>query len=183
MKKLAACLALLLATVATLAAEPAHAALELIRVREVAPGIFRGSRPETMGDLLQLKQMGIRTIYNLVTAKDDIRWEREYAAELGIRMVSIPMHPWVVPSDRKINHILEEIQDPANQPIYLHCRHGKDRTGLIFGIFRVEVQGWDAREAYDEMRDIGFTPWLAALEYAYWRRVGHLSADSPLAQH
>lgn len=174
---------ILLACIALLATVPAHATLDLIRVHEVAPGIFRGSRPETMRDLVELKEMGIRTIYNLVTTDEDIEWERKYADALGIRMVSIPMHPWVVPSDRKLNHILEEIQDPANQPIYLHCRHGKDRTGLVFGIFRVEVQGWDPREAYSEMREIGFTPWLVAIEYAYWRRVGHLTTQTPLAQH
>jgi protein tyrosine/serine phosphatase len=156
---------------------------EIVRFHEVAPGIYRGSRPEDMRDLIRLKLQGIRTIYTLVTDREDIAREQHDAALLGIKVVSVPMSPILIPGDRKIDFLLNEIQQPANQPVYLHCRHGKDRTGLIFGIFRVEVQGWDPHAAYDEMREIGFNPWLAGLEYAFWRRMrhdGHFADDLPL---
>jgi tyrosine-protein phosphatase SIW14 len=159
-----------LLSLASFTAPQAHSALELVRVREVAPGIYRGSRPEDLKDLLQLKDMGIKTIFNLVTDRSDREWEDRMAAVMGMNVVSVPIIPWAIPSEEKVNFLLAEIQKPENQPVFLHCRHGKDRTGLIFGLYRVEVQGWDPREAYAEMREIGFSPWLMGLEYYYWKR-------------
>ena len=172
MKKLSV---LAFALLALLPSDWAHA--ELLRFREVAPRIYRGSMPENLSDLLRLKDLGIKTIYTLVTTQSDIDWEQRFAEAMGMHVVSVPLNPLLVPADEKIDYLLQEIQDPANQPVYLHCRHGKDRTGLIFGLFRVETQGWDPHLAYQEMRDIGFNPWLVGLEYYYWHRVGRSNED------
>jgi tyrosine-protein phosphatase SIW14 len=154
----------------SLASPAFETAPELTRVREVSVGIYRGSQPEEMADMVQLFGMGVRTVYTLVTDQDDIDREQEFARILGMRLVSVPMSPLLTPDDETVNFLLAEIQDPRNQPVYLHCRHGKDRTGLIFGLYRVEVQGWTPERAFAEMREIGFSRWLVALERYFWKR-------------
>ena len=146
------------------------AAPELTRVREVTAGIYRGSQPEELADMVRLSGMGVRTVYSLVTDDDDVEREAGFARTLGIRFVSVPMSPLVTPNDDTVDFLLSEIQDPRNQPVYLHCRHGKDRTGVIFGLYRVEVQGWTPERAFAEMREIGFSRWLVALERYFWKR-------------
>jgi protein tyrosine/serine phosphatase len=146
------------------------AAPELTRVREVTAGIFRGSQPEELADMVRLSRLGVRTVYSLVTDDEDVEREARFARSLGIRFISVPMSPLLTPKDETVDFLLAEIQDPRNQPVYLHCRHGKDRTGLIFGLYRVEVQGWTPQQAFLEMREIGFSRWLFALERYFWKR-------------
>ena len=42
--------------------------------------------------------------------------------------------------------------------VYVHCSHGRDRTGLIVGLYRVLHEGWQAKDAYAEMNTEGFRP-------------------------
>ena len=35
-------------------------------------------------------------------------------------------------------------------PVYIHCEHGADRTGLLAALYRVKVQGWAPEDAKTE---------------------------------
>lgn len=146
----------------------AHA--EILRFQEVAPGIYRGSQPESPQDYDLLQDLGIRTIINLRTSDDLIAQEGEIAEARGMRFLSFPMNSFFAPKKSKINAILSELTRPENQPVFVHCKHGKDRTGLVIGLYRVEFENVDRHEAYAEMRAIGFNPWLWGLERTFWKR-------------
>ena len=62
--------------------------------------------------------------------------------------------------------------DEKNFPIFLHCAHGEDRTGLLMGLYRVEVQGWTPEKAYLEMLKLGFHPKFKALDDYFRDRTG-----------
>jgi len=161
-----------LALVATLAALPVKVQAELVRFHEVVPGkLYRGGQPETPEDFETLRKQGIRTIINLKTTDDEIEWEGETARHFGITMISRQTGSFFSPSDEHVNEIQEMLIDPTLQPVYIHCRHGKDRTGLMVGIYRVEQQGWTPNDAYAEMRAIGFNPWLLGLRSYFWERM------------
>jgi tyrosine-protein phosphatase SIW14 len=51
--------------------------------------------------------------------------------------------------------------------VLVHCTRGRDRTGLVIGIFRVKAEGWSKEAAYSEMLEHGFTPQLHGL-HEYW---------------
>ena len=38
-----------------------------------------------------------------------------------------------------------------NHPIFVHCRHGADRTGMMSALYRIKHDGWSKQEAIDEM--------------------------------
>jgi hypothetical protein len=60
------------------------------------------------------------------------------------------------------------ISNPALQPVYVHCKQGRDRSGLIVGIFRVRHQGWTPSTAYREMERLGFRDEIAGLRRCFW---------------
>jgi hypothetical protein len=41
---------------------------------------------------------------------------------------------------------------------------GADRTGALAGFYRIAVQGWDPKRAYDEARDIGMRWWFPKIK-------------------
>src|SRR5438046_9442406 len=126
---------------------------EIPRFFEVAGGLYRGGQPTEMGFYL-LKERGIKTVINLRMEND----EAILVERLGLNYVHIPVED-IWPSSRipeaAIAKYFEIINNPANYPIFFHCRRGADRTGAIAAFYRVAVQGWTAKKAYSEARDVG----------------------------
>lgn len=117
----------------------------------VTPRILRGAQPTREG-FAALKRMGVRTIINL---REEHSEEPEVTA-LGFKHISIPMRADAfgsrAPTDRQIRTFLDAVSDPENQPVYFHCKKGRDRTGTMAAIYRMEVDGWSNGEALAEMR-------------------------------
>jgi protein tyrosine/serine phosphatase len=121
---------------------------------EVAPGIYRGAQPDEAG-FQALKALGVKTIVTMREKHDD----RAHAGPLGIEVVHIPMHATLSitpPTDDEIRTFLAAVVDPAKQPVFFHCAAGKDRTGTMCAMYRMEVQGWTAEKAHEEMVSFGW---------------------------
>ena len=123
----------------------------LTRVGRVAPGIFRGAQPTPEG-YATLKAMGVRTVINLRTRHG----ERKAAKAAGMRYVEIPMSFWKDVDPAVVRIALSAMTDPANQPVFVHCSRGTDRTGVVMAVYRMEVDGWSEAEAEAEMEAFGF---------------------------
>lgn len=48
------------------------------------------------------------------------------------------------------------MNDPQHAPVFLHCHHGADRTGLMVGVYRVTFCGWTKEAAIQEMVEGGY---------------------------
>lgn len=138
----------------------------IVRLAQVSPTLWRGSQPENKEDMLVLKNLGIKTIVNLRTS--DASEERDWADEFGMTLEQVPISSvtsvLIKPSASRVNHALDLINDPRLQPVFVHCQHGKDRTGLIVGLYRVFQQGWRPRAAYREMKAFDFSSWMHGLK-------------------
>ena len=121
----------------------------------VSEGIFRGARPESAG-LIELYNMGIKTDLNLDDDSESNSQEIKTAATLGLNYISRPMSGFFTPDDSQVNGTLAILANSANYPIFVHCQHGQDRTGLIIGLHRVYNEGWAPIRAYQEMLNLGF---------------------------
>jgi tyrosine-protein phosphatase SIW14 len=116
----------------------------------VSDGLYRGAQPTAEG-FAELKKMGVKTIVNLRSAHSDT----ELLEGLGLNYVAISFKPWH-PEEEDIFEFLKVVADPGNRPVFVHCQHGADRTGTMVAIYRVAVEGWDMREAMEEMPNFGF---------------------------
>ena len=123
----------------------------LTNIGRVAPGILRGARPKPEG-YATLKAMGVKTVINLRTHHG----EREAVEAGGMRYVEIPMNVWKNVDPAAVRKALSVMTDPANQPVFVHCSRGADRTGVVAAVYRMEVDGWSEAEAEAEMEAFGF---------------------------
>jgi protein tyrosine/serine phosphatase len=120
----------------------------------VAPGIYRGAQPEGKG-YQTLKNMGIRTVIDLRHKS-----EKQAVEATGMKSLQFPMAQTVDVDPETIRRVLAAMTDPANQPVFIHCAVGKDRTGVVAAVYRMEVEGWDERDAEEEMKAYGFHEFL-----------------------
>jgi tyrosine-protein phosphatase SIW14 len=143
---------------------------------EVRPGLYRGGHPDTAG-MDYLKHLGVRRVLDLEVADwvEAFPWnitqELDDAQARGITEIRYPMsafEPAISDTfDQHMNEILALLATatPAD-PIYVHCKHGQDRAGLVIGLERVFGEKWQAQDAHDEMVRLGFhTLFLGLNEY------------------
>jgi len=123
------------------------------RFGEVTPMLFRGGRPSPMG-LKALNKLGVNIVVDL---RGTDKHERRLAHSLGMRYVAIPWHcPF--PGDKVFVRFLTLLRENPSKKVFVHCRLGDDRTGMMVAAYRMAEQGWSAPEAAKEMRAYGFSP-------------------------
>lgn len=123
----------------------------LANVGTIAPGIYRGAAPEKNG-YATLKRMGIKTVIDMRTTDN----EQADVEGAGMRAISVPIKMTRKGLKEKVEQVMTLMADPANQPVYIHCRHGQDRTGIVSAAYRMKYQGWSLRDAKKEMQTFGF---------------------------
>ena len=140
--------------------------------------LARGARPE-LNDLTQLKARGFQTIISIENDPDAVPLEAGFARNLNLVFVNIPMSSRVRPTDAAINRVLKtmvqkQLESTEAAKTFIHCHHGEDRTGLVVALFRVEVQHWTPKAAFDEMIKYGFKVYVAQpLAQYYQDRTGY----------
>lgn len=48
--------------------------------------------------------------------------------------------------------VVRTLNDPASQPVLVHCRAGVARTGASVALYRMSVQGWTFDQAISELK-------------------------------
>lgn len=102
-------------------------------VHEVIPGRFyRGAQPSAAMLERVVKRHHIRTVLNVrgCGAWDDWYGEETQACQkLGVQLIDVSLSAVHYPSRDEMRLLLEAL-DRAEPPIFVHCRHGADRSGL-----------------------------------------------------
>lgn len=122
----------------------------LPNLHKVSADLYRGAQPTAEG-MRELKKMGIRTVVSLRTFEADL----VLLGDTGLGHEAIPMSAWSPQTGHAVA-FLKIATDRAKTPVFVHCLHGADRTGLMCAIYRVVVQGWDKEEGIREMTSGGF---------------------------
>ena len=126
---------------------------------QVSLGLYRGAQPTREG-LERLKQMGVKTVVDLRGKS-----HRDDAEGLGLKYVHIPSSASHV-EEAKLLEFLHVVRDPANQPVFVHCQHGADRTGCAVALYRMTEQGWSRHDAEAELPRFHFSPiWHDIVQY------------------
>lgn len=120
----------------------------------VDAGMYRGGQPSA-GEIAALgRDHGVKTIIRL--NRGSAVEDRAAARLAGIRLIEIPIDPKKLgTSDRATREAVERAYaafvDPKNAPVYLHCDHGRDRSGFIVGLYRARKQRWTYEQIRSEM--------------------------------
>jgi protein tyrosine/serine phosphatase len=131
--------------------------------------LYRGGQPNQKG-FVALRELPVKTVVSLRWRKRRVESERLIVEGLGMRFVSIPLNYWTLPSHDHVRQLLEIVDDQANQPVFIHCFHGADRTGVMVAMYRILRHDWSLHEAYKEMRACGFHRFVTAhFKVALWR--------------
>ncbi len=129
--------------------------------QEVIPGILRGGLP-TPEDIRVLKDIwGVVRIISLdLEAGEKID---PICEKLNIEHLILPIeHDEKYSNENRIRDNVKFLSDNIvhlltdRQPVYIHCIHGKDRTGLAIALYRIKKQGWPAEKALNEAKQMGF---------------------------
>ncbi|MDP6381012.1 MAG: protein-tyrosine phosphatase family protein [Phycisphaerae bacterium] len=62
--------------------------------------------------------------------------------------------PWH-PEDEDVAAFLEVMTKKGNQPVFVHCKKGVDRTGTMVALYRVVFEDWPMEAAIKEMQRFG----------------------------
>ena len=124
----------------------------------VSAGLYRGAEPDR--DCLgHLAALGVRTVVNLRDEKDASEDEQAGVLALGMRYHSMPMSGFDRPSAIEVQRVLAILKASENQPVFVHCKRGRDRTGVIVAAYRMTNDGWAADRAVKEAKDFGLAWW------------------------
>lgn len=123
---------------------------DLSNFHKISDTIYRGGQP--LGDgFFRLKRLGIQVIINLRVVDTDIF----HVESAGLKYYHISFKPHI-PRDADVIRFLKILKEYKDTPVYIHCYHGSDRTGMLCAIYRIFFQGWDKNKALHEMIHGGF---------------------------
>lgn len=118
----------------------------------ISTGVYRSGQFNLEG-LRKLRELGVKTILNIREKVSDE--ETREAAKLGMTVVHVAMSGLKSPSFETVDRALKTLADPALRPVLVHCRYGKDRTGVTVASFRTRLQGWTVPAASAEAKSFG----------------------------
>jgi len=130
------------------------ASIRIENFGRINPNYYRGAQPKGQ-DYSDLAALGVKTIINLESDDAD-RNEGAMAKRAGLAYLQIPMTTHVPPTSEKIAQFLRTVNDPAAQPVYVHCVGGRHRTGVMTAVYRMTQNGWSADQAFKEMKQYNF---------------------------
>ena len=142
-------------TVASLYAQPTPR-VAIDNFGQVSSTYYRGAQPVGQ-DYSDLAAIGIRSVINL-TSDDAQPVEAAMASQAGLKYFQIPMTTHTAPTPAQVAQFLALVNDPQNQPVYVHCVGGSHRTGVMTAVYRIVHDQWTPDRAFAEMRTFKFGP-------------------------
>ena len=127
------------------------------RINEVYPGkVYRSHQPPR-SQLEELSSLKLKSIVYIHERKPE-EYETEYAErnQINFRHIGIAGYS---PDVKKFKEIINYATKEENQPVLIHCRGGRHRTGMIAGVLE-KIAGKDMKKIIKEYRGYsGFFFW------------------------
>ena len=114
---------------------------------------YRGAQPEGQ-DYAALAALGVKTVIDV--HKNGPKGEAAAAEAAGMKFVRIPLNETEPPTAAQVAQFLSLVNDPASQPVFVHCAGGRHRTGTLTAIYRMTHDSWTVDQAFDEMKRYEF---------------------------
>ena len=182
--RICAAMLLILLSISGRVSAKSNAAANFSRIRidnfgRINDKYYRGAQPDAP-DFTDLAAVGIKTVIDLTRdGRDD---EQALVEHAGMNFYRIPLTTSERPSEAAVAQFLRLADDPANQPVYVHCQGGRHRTGVMTAVYRMMHDGWTADQAYVEMKQYRFEgllshPVLKNFVYDYYANYRRIAVD------
>jgi protein tyrosine phosphatase (PTP) superfamily phosphohydrolase (DUF442 family) len=122
---------------------------------QVDAHLFRGAQPEPAA-YSELKALGIDTVVRFNPEGQDIAAEKNQVESLGMKFVSLPWSGLGQPTHEQVVSFLALLRDNPDAKIFVHCRLGADRTGVMVVLYRLTFSHWTAEQALAEMHEFHY---------------------------
>ena len=121
--------------------------------------IYRGGQPDERG-FAELSKIGVKTVINLRGNDDKAKREDIWATKNGMKFINVSLGNWLKPKDEDIEKSRRGFSNQTeNQPVFIHCKRGSDRTGTVIAVYRMTHDRWTAKQAINEAKSFGFGWW------------------------
>lgn len=119
--------------------------------------VYRGAQPTDAG-FKELAKLGIQTVIDLRELGEHSQAQEEKTVTgLGMRYLSIPMKGMSRPNDNEVENVFSLLNDTTTGPVFVHCKRGADRTGLVIAVYRMAHDHWDNTTALKEAKSDGMS--------------------------
>ena len=147
------------------------ASSEINNFHQVDRDLYRGARPIlTSAAYEDLAKLGIKTVIDLEGGEPAKREESKIdemnalpnASQILFRPYPIKAFKHTVlfalpkTGDESVEKFFQLLHD-SPKPIFLHCQHGKDRTGALVMIYRMKQEQESSAEAFKEAQHYKFS--------------------------
>ncbi|MGA9353673.1 MAG: dual specificity protein phosphatase family protein [Terriglobales bacterium] len=143
---------------------------------QVSTSLLRGGQPNHTG-FKELKKMGVDIIVDTRSGRNEHSSEAMEVGKLGMKYVALPWH-CPLPHDEPFAKFLRLMRENPDKKVFVHCRLGDDRTGMMIAAYRMAAERWSANDAMLEMKIFGFSgthhiicPRLASYERSFPERL------------
>lgn len=133
----------------------------------VANNLWRGPRP---ADITELIKNNFTDVIDLESGTRDFFHDDLFERQL-IFQKSFCNHritcSWLTPPySTQVDEFLKLVKD--SEKVFVHCQAGKDRTGFMCAVYRMQVCGWTYKQAVAEYKAMGlhfyYFWWVKALK-------------------
>jgi len=117
---------------------------------QVDAHVYRGAQPTDEG-FRYLAKLGVKTIIDLREADDRAKAEERVVTQAGMKYANVPMTGLTPPTVAEITRILAIMGSP-DEPVFVHCKRGADRTGAVIAAYHINYNGWDNTRALKDAK-------------------------------
>jgi protein tyrosine phosphatase (PTP) superfamily phosphohydrolase (DUF442 family) len=107
--------------------------------------LYRGAQP-THDGFKELEKRGIHSVLCLRSLHDN----DHTLSHTNLQSFHIKIKTWD-PKPEHVHEFLSIVSRPENQPVFVHCLHGSDRTGVMVAAYRMVMQDYSHAQATKEM--------------------------------
>jgi len=117
---------------------------------QVDEHLYRGAQPEPVA-YAELKTLGVDTVVRFNPEGQNMAAEKTHVESLGMNFISLPWSGLGEPTHEQVVSFLALLRDNPDARIFVHCRLGADRTGVMIALYRLTFDHWNTTQALAEM--------------------------------
>lgn len=134
----------------------------IFRFGRVNNRLYRGGLPtdEEIAGLRKFKIKSVISFRGLGDPTEDaqVAMEKALVEKSGMKFYNIRV-PFDTPvPDNTIKAFFATVNNPQNQPLFVHCKGGRDRTGTMIAFYRIKFDSYNPSFAIEEMKEYTFVP-------------------------